>query len=129
MIDSNLFNSHEKAVVVSLLIEMANVDDNVAFEELVTTNNIFARLGIDRDIFETGRALDSKYAIEAVRAMTDEQKLMLGKLLVEVIDADDKVTHAELALLNHICRQSGLDVILNKKEEKMPSREDKKTRG
>ena len=70
MIDSNLFNSHEKAVVVSLLIEMANVDDNVAFEELVTTNNIFARLGIDRDTFETGRALDTKYAIEAVKAIS-----------------------------------------------------------
>lgn len=125
---SNQFNSHEKAVVVSLLIEMANVDDNVAFEELVTTNNIFARLGIDRDTFETGRALDSKYAVEAVRAMTDEQKLVIGKLLVEVIDADDKVTHAELALLNHICRQSGIDVILDKKKEKSPNRESKKTR-
>lgn len=125
---SNQFNSHEKAVVVSLLIEMANVDDNVAFEELVTTNNIFARLGIDRDTFETGRALDSKYAVEAVRAMTDEQKLVIGKLLVEVIDADDKVTHAELALLNHICRQSGIDVILDKKKEKSSNRESKKTR-
>lgn len=128
MIDSNLFNSHEKAVVVSLLIEMANVDDNVAFEELVTTNNIFARLGIDRDTFETGRALDTKYAIEAVKAMTDEQKLVLSKLLVEVIDADDKVTHSELALLNHICRQSGIDVILNKKEEKSPTEKSEKTR-
>ena len=128
MIDSNLFNSHEKAVVVSLLIEMANVDDNVAFEELVTTNNIFARLGIDRDTFETGRALDTKYAIEAVKAMTDEQKIVLGKLLVEVIDADDKVTHAELALLNHICRHSGIDVILNKKEEKSPTEKSEKTR-
>lgn len=128
MIDSILFNSHEKAVVVSLLIEMANVDDNVAFEELVTTNNIFARLGIDRDTFETGRALDTKYAIEAVKAMTDEQKLVLGKLLVEVIDADDKVTHSELALLNHICRQSGIDVILNKKEEKSPTEKREKTR-
>ena len=127
MIDSNLFNSHEKAVVVSLLIEMANVDDNVAFEELVTTNNIFARLGIDRDTFETGRALDTKYAIEAAKA-TDEQKLVLGKLLVEVIDADDKVTHAELALLNHICRQSGIDVILNKKEENSPTEKREKTR-
>ncbi len=125
---SNQFNSHEKAVVVSLLIEMANVDNNVAFEELVTTNNIFARLGIDRDTFETGRALDSKYAVEAVRSMTDEQKLVIGKLLVEVIDADDKVTHAELALLNHICHQSGIDVILDKKKEKSPNRESKKTR-
>ncbi|MCI6168997.1 MAG: hypothetical protein MR678_03555, partial [Muribaculaceae bacterium] len=98
------------------------------FEELVTTNNIFARLGIDRDTFETGRALDTKYAIEAVKAMTDEQKIVLGKLLVEVIDADDKVTHAELALLNHICRQSGIDVILNKKEEKSPTEKGEKTR-
>ena len=85
-------------------------------------------LGIDRDTFETGRALDTKYAIEAVKAMTDEQKIVLGKLLVEVIDADDKVTHAELALLNHICRQSGIDVILNKKEEKSPTEKREKTR-
>ncbi len=113
--EDRLFNSHEKAVVVSLLIEMVNADRNVAFEEMVETNNIFARLHVDKETFELGRALDVKYAMHAARSMSDDQKLELASLLVELIDADHEVADTELALLKQICTDADITEVLKRK--------------
>lgn len=104
-----MFNSHEKAAIVSLLMEMANADDVVTFEELVASNNMYARLNVSREEFDLGRNLNVKYAIQAMKAMTKEQQVQVAKLLVEMIDSDSNVSTSELQLLNLIGKETGLD--------------------
>lgn len=105
------FNDGERAALVSLLLEMVNVDHSVAYEELIVTNNIHSRFSISTNDFNAGRNLDPVHALYVVKNMTDVQKRTLAQLLVEVIDADELVTDEEINLLNFICTATGLDLL------------------
>ncbi len=107
------FTSEQKAAIVSALIEMINVDGKVTYDELVRQNFIHYQLDIDDDIFELGRSLKYDYAVKMIAGMDSEHKLVIGKFLTDMIDADDEVNDAEIALLNDFCARVGLDVILN----------------
>ena len=113
MKEQQMFNEGERAALVSLLLEMVNVDHTVTFEELIVTNHIHSRFAIDSDDFNTGRNLDPIYALYVVKNMNDEQKRTVAKLLVEVIDADGIDADEEINLLNFICDATGLDVLFN----------------
>lgn len=108
------FTSEQKAAIVSVLIEMVNADGKVTYEELVRQNFINYQLQIDDDVFELGRSLKYDYAVKMVAAMTADQKIRIAKLLTEIIDADEVVDDAEIALLNDFCARVGLDSILNR---------------
>ncbi|MBQ0070071.1 MAG: TerB family tellurite resistance protein [Bacteroidales bacterium] len=106
----------QKASIISLIIEMINIDNVVSVEELTVSNIINNELHISQDIFEMGKALKVEYAIDVVKKMTDQQKFEVGKLLTRIIDADGDVKPVEISLLNSICKLTGLDVILSKYE-------------
>lgn len=109
------FDNNQKAAIVALLLDMANADEVIDFGELVHVNDILHRLEVDDDTFKLGRDhLKDAYALQIAKNMTDAQKVYLGKLLVEVIDADDEVTPEELHLLNYIAQVIGLSEILDR---------------
>ena len=105
------FNDGERAALVSLLLEMVNVDHSVAYEELIVTNNIHSRFSISTNDFNAGRNLDPVHALYVVKNMTDVQKRTVAQLLVEVIDADGIDADEEINLLNFICTATGLDLL------------------
>jgi uncharacterized tellurite resistance protein B-like protein len=111
------FTARQKEAIVSLIIEMINVDRKITLEELHTSNVINAELEITDDIFRVGCALDVKYAIQIVSEMSDEQKLNTGLLLTRIIDADGNVDDNELSLLAHICNATGITQLLDAQEE------------
>ena len=106
------FTNQEKIAIVSLLIEMANADKQIAYEEMITLNLICRRLEIDHNSFVVGHGLKCEHAIEVLKTMNDEKKLQLAKLMVEIIDSDNQVADAEIALLNHACRRIGIDKLI-----------------
>lgn len=105
------FSKPQREAIVSLLVEMVNIDDVAAFGELVTANSQNDRLGVTDDDFVAGRKLGMQQACEIVAGMSDEQKIVLGKLLVEAIDADGRVDSREVTLLESIGRATGLDTV------------------
>lgn len=117
MTESVIFNNRQKEAIVSLIIEMINVDRKITLEELHASNVINAELGITDDIFRVGCALDVKYATSIVREMNDEQKLYTGLLLTRIIDADGDVNDDEIALLTHICNATGITQLLDDMEQ------------
>lgn len=106
------FTNQEKIAIVSLLIEMANSDSQIAYEEMITFNHICHRLQIDHSTFVVGHGLKCEHAVEVLTGMTDDKKLELAQLMVELIDSDNKVDDAEIALLNHVCKIIGIDKLL-----------------
>lgn len=113
----DMFSEKEKIAIVSLLIEMANADEEVLFEELVAFNYICCRLGVDKEIFNLGRCLKAEYAASMLRSLDDEKKIEVGKMLVEIIDADGVDDDKEIRLLNRLCREIGIDVVLESKSK------------
>lgn len=111
------FTGRQKEAIVSLIIEMINIDRKITLEELHISNVINAELGITDDIFRVGRALDVNYAIQIVKEMSDEQKLNTGLLLTRIIDADGEVNDNEIALLTHVCNETGITQLLDAREE------------
>lgn len=111
MKEQPLFNDGERMALVSLMLEMVNVDHSVAYEELIVTNNIHSRYDITTDIFNAGRNLDPVHALYVIKNMNDVQKRTVAQLLVEVIDADEVVTDEEINMLNFICTATGLDLL------------------
>lgn len=109
------FDGNQKAAIVALLLDMVNADGKVTFEELVCTNHMLRCLGVTEEDFLLGRdRLKDDYALHIALNMTDEQKIVLGKLLVEVIDADGKVDPSELHLLKSFALKTGLEPFLLK---------------
>lgn len=106
------FTSQEKIAIVSLLIEMANADSTIAYEEMISFNLICRRLEIDHNSFVVGHGLKCEHAIEVLKTMTDDKKLELAKLMVDIIDSDNQAADSEIALLNHACRAIGIDRLL-----------------
>lgn len=106
------FTSQEKIAVLSLLIEMANANDQIAYEEMITINLICQKLEIDHDSFVVAYDLKCEHAIEVLKNMSDDKKLRLAKMMVEIIDSDNDVDDREIALLNHACHEIGIDTLL-----------------
>ena len=106
------FTSQEKIAVLSLLIEMANADDQIVFEEMIAINLICQRLEIDHDSFVVAYDLKCEHAIEVLKNMSEDKKLRLAKMMVEIIDSDNEVDDREIALLNHACHKIGIDTLL-----------------
>ena len=106
------FTDQEKVAIVSLLIEMANADNLIVYEEMIVINLICRRLEIDHNSFVVGHGLKCEHAIEVLKTMNEEKKLQLARLMVEVIDSDNQVDDAEIALLNLACKQIGIDKLL-----------------
>lgn len=106
------FTSQEKIAVLSLLIEMANANDQIAYEEMITINLICQKLEIDHDSFVVSYDLRCEHAIEVLKNMSDDKKLQLARMMVEIIDSDNNVDDREIALLNHACHEIGIDTLL-----------------
>ena len=87
------FTSQEIIAVLSLLIEMANADDQIVFEEMIAINLICQRLEIDHDSFVVAYDLKCEHAIEVLKNMSDDKKLRLAKMMVEIIDSDKEVDY------------------------------------
>lgn len=95
-----------------MLIEMANADKHIAYEEMITINLICRRLEIDHNSFVVGHGLRCEHAIEVLKTMSNEKKLELAKMLVELIDSDNNIDDSEIALLNHVGQKLELDKLL-----------------
>lgn len=109
------FNETQKAAIVSLLIEMINVDATVDPKECVEFDSICVEYGICEDTFRIGRSLNSMVAIDIMKRMTDYQKIKTAQLLIRVIDADSNDDDREIRLFNVICRATGVDILVNAK--------------
>ena len=108
-----LFNESQKAAIVSLLIEMINIDGVVDPMECAVFNTICVEYGIDDDAYNVGRSLNSMVAIDIMKRMQDLQKITVAQLLARVIDADALDDDKEIMLFNIICKATGVDVLLN----------------
>ena len=107
------FTDTQKAALVSLLIEMINVDNDVDPRECAVFNTICVEYGISDEVFSLGRSLDSMVAIDMMRRMSDTQKILTAQLLTRVIDADAHDDDKEIQLFNVICAATGVDILIN----------------
>ena len=105
------FTDQEKIAIVSLLIEMANADQRIAYEEMITLNLICQKLEIDHNSFVVGHGLKCEHAIEILKTINDEKKKELAKLMVDIIDSDNQVDDTEIKLLNYACKKIGIDLL------------------
>ena len=110
------FNETQKAAIVSLLIEMINVDGVVDPSECAVFNTICVECGIGEDTFNIGRSLNSMVAIDIMKRMNDIQKIAVAHMLTRVIDADACDDDMEIRLFNIICVETGVDVLVNAKK-------------
>ena len=111
------FSETQKAAMVSLLIEMINADKVVDPAECTVFDSICVEYGICDETFRLGRSIDSMVAIDIMKRMSDVQKILVAQLLTRVIDADAKDDDKEIQLLNVICRATGVDTLINAKDD------------
>ena len=103
-----VFTDIEKQAIVSLIIEMINVDKVITIEEMYASNAINAELGINEEIFKAGMALNFDYAVQVVKKMDTQRKCYVAQQLVRIMDAFG-ADEAEHDLLEHIGRLIDLD--------------------
>lgn len=109
------FSETQKAALVSLLIEMINIDGVVDPRECDVFNTICVEYCINSEAFSLGQRLDSLLAVDLMKRMSDIQKIAIAQLLTRVIDADSNDDDKEIQLFNIICKATGVDVLINAK--------------
>lgn len=88
---------------------MANADGLIDARECVAVKKILSSLGVDNETFLLAREIPLPLAIDVMENASTEGKIFLAKKLVEVIDADEKVSDTEIALLNAVAHRLKID--------------------
>lgn len=104
-----MLTQNQKIAFTSILIEMANADGLIDARECVAVKKILSSLGVDNETFLLAREIPLPLAIDVMENASTEGKIFLAKKLVEVIDADEKVTDTELTLLNAVAHRLKID--------------------
>jgi len=76
---------------------------------------ICAETQVPEDIYNIGRSLNPIVALDIMKRMNDLQKIHTAQLLTRVIDADACDDDREIELFNLICRETGVDVLMDTK--------------
>lgn len=100
-----MLTQNQKIAFTSILIEMANADGLIDARECVAVKKILSSLGVDNETFLLAREIPLPLAIDVMENASTEGKIFLAKKLVEVIDADEKVSDTEIALLNAVAHR------------------------
>ncbi len=108
------YSDTEKAAIVCLLIELINADEKVTLDEQYIFSKICGEIAVTQDIFNAGKNMDVKYAMVVVKHMTDEQKMDVAVMMARIIDADG-ADDKEIKMLNQICLETGLDMVIHDK--------------
>lgn len=104
-----MLTQNQKIAFTSILIEMANADGLIDARECVAVKKILSSLGVDNETFLLAREIPLPLAIDVMENASTEGKIFLAKKLVEVIDADEKVSDTEIALLNAVAHRLKID--------------------
>lgn len=104
-----MLTQNQKIAFTSILIEMANADGLIDARECMAVKKILSSLGVDNETFLLAREIPLPLAIDVMENASTEGKIFLAKKLVEVIDADEKVTDTELTLLNAVAHRLKID--------------------
>ena len=104
-----MLTQNQKIAFTSILIEMANADGLIDARECVAVKKILSSLGVDNETFLLAREIPLPLAIDVMENASTEGKIFLAKKLVEVIDADEKVSDTEIDLLNAVAHRLKID--------------------
>ena len=106
------FNKIERIAITSILIGMMNVDNDVDLREVLYFNQIQNTIGITQEEFEEGKEQNILLSLVLIKTMSDNKKLALVKMLIEMIKADGKEAPQEMQLFNIIIESTGINKLL-----------------
>ena len=106
------FNKIERIAISSILIGMMNVDNDVDLREVLYLNQIQNTIGITQEEFEQGKEQNILLSLVLIKTMSDNKKLALVKMLIEMIKADGKEAPQEMQLFNIIIESTGINKLL-----------------
>ena len=106
------FNKIERIAITSTLIGMMNVDNDVDLREVLYFNQIQNTIGITQEEFEQGKEQNILLSLVLIKTMSDNKKLALVKMLIEMIKADGKEAPQEMQLFNIIIESTGINKLL-----------------
>ncbi len=91
---------------------MMNVDNDVDLREVLYFNQIQNTIGITQEEFEQGKEQNILLSLVLIKTMSDNKKLALVKMLIEMIKADGKEAPQEMQLFNIIIESTGINKLL-----------------
>ena len=106
------FNKIERIAITSILIGMMFVDNDVDLREVLYFNQIQNTIGITQEEFEQGKEQNILLSLVLIKTMSDNKKLALVKMLIEMIKADGKEAPQEMQLFNIIIESTGINKLL-----------------
>lgn len=106
------FTSIERMSIANVLVAMMNIDKNVDVREVLYFNQVQNVIAITDDEFKQGKEQNLLLSLLTLGSMNDTKKLILAKVLLEMINADGKIAEEEIKLLNVIVQATGLDKLM-----------------
>ena len=89
-----------------------NVDNDDDLREVLYFNQIQNTIAITQEEFEQGKEQNILLSLVLIKTMSDNKKLALVKMLIEMIKADGKEAPQEMQLFNIIIESTGINKLL-----------------
>jgi uncharacterized tellurite resistance protein B-like protein len=108
------YTTNERIAIVRILLEMMNVDGEVALEEILYFGQLKKMMDITKDDFVNGKNINLLVSLLVIKEMPDEKKFSVGLMLHQMLNADGKATVSELKLFNMVCDTTGIGDIISR---------------
>lgn len=98
------FTDEEKRAISKVLLDIVNADGRVDVGEARYFRQLQNNLGISDSQIQAAKSMSVLSAIAVIRNMTKAERLAVGIMMHEMIEADgDSNDSDELAVLNTVC--------------------------
>ena len=104
-----VFNQAEKLGVIKAIDQVIRADDRTYEGESFFLAQLSKVIDFDRELFDMARKMKLADAIEALKAMPQDKKQALARMLNEAAGADGRVDEDELRTIHEIFRGAGVD--------------------
>ena len=100
----------EKLAVLKTIDEVIQMDEEIKDGEIDFMNRLSETLDVDPDLILEARNTEPAEALAVLRAMPDEQKQLLARLLNEAANSDGEVDEREIQFIYRVLTAAGIQL-------------------
>ena len=104
------YNLAEKLGVLKAIDQVIRADDRIYEGEAIFISQLATVVHFDADLFKKAREIEMDEAMAILKAMTEEKKEALARMLNEAANADGRVGDEELRAIYRIFTRIGINI-------------------
>ena len=102
------FTDQEKRAIAKVLLDIVNADGKVALGEGLYFKQLQNNLHISDEQIRAAKSMGVLTAINIIRNMTQAERLAVGIMMQQMVEADGDINSDELKVFNVVCEMGDI---------------------